>query len=78
MAAKFMTLDSLKKGKNKNTVFTHRVLTREIEDTSIEPGHWCNVLFIGHDEEYGDVFKCWDNNPTNFTIFFGTKGDEFD
>lgn len=76
MATKFMSLDSLKK--NRSTVFTHRVLVTDVEETDISPTYWNNVLWIGKDEDYGDVFKCWDNDPTVFTLFFGTKGDEFD
>lgn len=29
-----------------------------------------NILWIGKDEDYGDVFKCWDDgNENNFTIY---------
>ena len=35
-----------------------------------------NVLHIGHNPFYGDVFKCW-NDGKSFTLYFGDKGDEF-
>ena len=36
------------------------------------------IEFIGHDIDYGDVFKAYDSDPNEFTLFFGVKGDEFD
>ena len=40
---------------------------------------WNNIAFLGHDKNYGDVFKLWDNDrPDDFVICFGTKGDEFE
>jgi hypothetical protein len=67
---KFTTL------KNK-TVFTHYV-NLEIESevgTPIED--WQSILHIGTDVFYGDVFKVWNTDENYFTIYFGTKGDEF-
>lgn len=32
----------------------------------------------GIKKENGDVFKAWNNNPMDFIICFGTKGDEFE
>jgi len=43
----------------------------------LQPNNYHNVAFIGHDSEYGDVFKAWDEDLEDFTLFFGTKGDEF-
>ena len=47
MATKFMSLNSLGKGKNKSTIFTHRVLITSIEKTGITPTNWDNVLWLG-------------------------------
>ena len=50
----------------------------EVEKTSDKPENYDNVLHIGKDVDYGDVFKVWNNsNPNDFIIFFGEKGDEF-
>lgn len=77
MATKFMTLKSLLNEDKENTKFTHVILKSSIETTTMTPNSWNNVLWIGYDEIYGDVFKCWDNNSNNFNLFFGIKGDEF-
>lgn len=77
MATKYINLDS--KTKSKKTVFTKAVskdLTG-IVDTSAKPEDFENVLHIGYDSKYGDVFKCWNIHEHIFLIFFGTKGDEF-
>lgn len=42
------------------------------------PKNYDNVIFIGHDSLYGDVFKCYYNDPNHFVLCFGEKGDEFD
>ena len=61
------------------TVFTHMVnCYKEVEELNDKQQYWDNVLFIGHDVDYGDVFKVWDDGgENNFTICFGVKGDEF-
>lgn len=78
MATKFMTLDG--KEKKKETVFTHYIDScKELSECYSSPKDWANVLHIGYDVDYGDVFKCWDYADTNhFGIYFGVKGDEFD
>jgi hypothetical protein len=77
MATKFMTLDSLKSEK-KETVFTHYVNgCLQIAEGGIDPQNFKNVLHIGRDDVYGDVFKAYDEKENKFTIAFGTKGDEF-
>ena len=78
MKTKFSTLD--KKKESKKTVFKKVVNEElEIEISNVSTEFWDNVLHIGFDEDYGDVFKCWDNSTeNNFTIAFGEKGDEFD
>lgn len=43
----------------------------------LNPNAFDFVEFIGHDEAYGDVFKCWCNDTEgNFGLYFGTKGEE--
>ena len=63
----------------KETVFTRIVELNGGTDASIvKAKEWDNVMHIGFDDVYGDVFKCWDNKDVNnFTLYFGTKGDEF-
>jgi hypothetical protein len=75
---KFISIDKDTQEK-KETVFTHYVENKkEVSKVTTEiPGDWDNVMFIGKDYSYGDVFKCWNNLETDFFIIFGTKGDEF-
>ena len=63
----------------KETVFTHFVNSEmEIKSTpNYQTADFENVLHIGCNKRYGDVFKCWISNPNDFIIYFGTKGDEF-
>ena len=81
MATKFITLNGDLKTINKKTVFTKGIngdfsITNEI---CLQPKDWDNVLYLGHDKDYGDVFKAWDDgNEEDFVLFFGKKGDEFD
>lgn len=52
----------------------------KIVETDLKPISYDNILFIGNNPFYGDVFKAYDygiNDECGFTIFFGTKGDEF-
>ena len=61
----------------KKTVFTHFITDKKTVCDSIRTVNgFENVLHIGCDKQYGDVFKCW-NDVNEFTIYFGTKGDEF-
>lgn len=74
---KYSTLNNKKKGKK--TVFKRAVnTTLQISDTQVTPQDYKNVLHLGYDMNYKDVFKCWDENPNSFVIVFGEKGDEFD
>lgn len=62
----------------KETVFTSFVdFDLKNRGTIGKPCDYRNVLHIGFDKEYRDVFKCWNDNEKEFTIYFGTKGDEF-
>ena len=76
MKTKFITLESKIV---KKTVFIHYV-NRDMEIKlypDFQANHYENVLHIGYDKVYGDVFKAWKNEHDNFVIYFGTKGDEF-
>lgn len=66
----------------KKTVFTHCVSVFNgkmvINETNDDPKLWENIMFLWHDNEYGDVFRCWDEGFEDYSsIFFGTAGDEF-
>lgn len=78
MATKYTSLDKEEK-EFKKTVFNKFISNDlKIKNTICEPQSFENVLYLGYDKEYGDVFKAWDNKENNrFTIFFGIKGDEF-
>ena len=80
MKTKFITLGKTSKI-FKETIFTHYIISglTVCEGPTCTVNNFENVLHIGYDKRYGDVFKCWDNDdiPNNFTIYFGTKGDEF-
>ena len=77
MKTKFTTLEQKSKIVA-GTVFTHFISGRKTVCDSIRTVNgFENVLHIGYDKQYGDVFKCWDQNPNEFIIYFGTKGDEF-
>jgi len=75
---KYIDLSSTKTESPKETEFK-KCLDEDLEigDAMASPNRYDNVAFIGHDKEYGDVFKCWDDDENDFTLFFGTKGDEF-
>jgi hypothetical protein len=77
MATKFMTLDG-QKSEKKETVFTHYVNgNMDIIEATLNPKNYENVLHIGYDNFYKDVFKVWNNKENEFKIYFGKKGDEF-
>lgn len=62
----------------KKTKFT-TVITESynVEETNLPPSAFKNVVHIGKDEIYGDVFIAYDDDPNIFTIYFGEAGDEF-
>ena len=76
---KFKTLQQ-SKPKNKTTFDTLLVgKSGNIKRARNNPTDFDNVLHIGCDNIYGDVFKAWsDNSEDGFFIYFGKKGDEFD
>ena len=75
---KFISIDKDTQEK-KETVFTHSIQStlKDIIEVNIKATEYKNVMHLGYDNIYKDVFKAWDNNPNNFTLFFGTKGNEF-
>ena len=77
MTTNFMTLNS-EKQEPKKTVFEKQVNgDLVVEDATFTVDEFKNVLYIGSDRDYGDVFKAWDYAENSFYIFFGTAGDEF-
>ena len=75
----YTTLESPKKVK-KETVFTHYVSSEmEIDKAGkSKPSDYKNVLHLWKDTVYGGVFKCWDDDENNATLYFGEKGEEFE
>lgn len=71
-------IDKNPQGKDaKDTVFTKYVdIDLGISEAALKPYQFYNVEFIGHSSQYGDVFKTWDNDPNEFTLYFGIKGEE--
>ena len=70
---------SLSKKEKLETKFRYILCDGSLSLTSAKPSTYDNVLYIGYDEDYGDVFKCWDDGLVDgFVLFFGVKGDEFD
>lgn len=50
----------------------------KLNNKDLTPENFENVEFIGHDLDYGDVFKAWNGEYLkSFLLFFGKKGDEF-
>ena len=74
---KFMTLGYSKKTVKKTVFKTLLDDSFKIVNASVQPENYSNVLFLGHDESYGDLFKAWNDDKNNFAIYFGEKGDEF-
>jgi hypothetical protein len=79
---KFINLGQLPEEQNKKrkTVFTHILeYDKEMIECDGEAEDYDVVMFLGHDDNYGDVFKASnDNSPNIFTILLGIKGDEFE
>ena len=70
-------IDNTKKANSKKTVFKKALsFDFTVVDAFAVVTDYEKVEFIGHDECYGDVFKAY-HDENNFTLFFGTKGDEF-
>ena len=71
---KFLRLNKEEKGKE--TVFTHIVDVGAASESKSKPEDFMNVLHLGWDKVYGDVFKCWNEDAENFTLYFGQLGTE--
>jgi len=76
---KYTTLENKESKPINRTEFYSRVGTSSIDVSPIEnPYGYDNVIHIGSDKFYGDVFKAWNDGEENdFVLFFGEKGDEF-
>lgn len=59
------------------TVFKSFVGTTRIEVALKHPVDYENIIHIGKDVAYGDVFIAYNDNPTSFRIYFGKAGNEF-
>lgn len=77
MKTKFMSLDEPKKEVKETTFNKYIDHNFEISPSNSKPTNYLNVLYLGHNLIYGDVFKAWDKDPECFMILFGEKGDEF-
>ena len=77
MATNYITL-KIEKVESKKTVFS-KLLDSElnISEAISRPEDYKNVIHIGNDACYGDVFKAWDDDENNFCLFLGFAGDEF-
>lgn len=79
---KFMTIDGKEKEPKNKTVFKNflskGLVMSDGEDKCLQPADYDNVMYIGYNNYYGDVFKAWNNGDiTEYVLYFGTKGDEF-
>ena len=62
----------------KRTTFHSLVSKQSISQIAkLSPKDYKNVVYIGNDISYGDVFIAYNDDPTAFTIYFGEAGDEF-
>ena len=77
MTTKFMTLGDSKKTGKKTVFKTLLNSSFTAIKADSQPKDYTNVLFLGHDDGYGDVFKAWRDDQDNFILYFGEKGDEF-
>lgn len=73
----YSLLPKAKESSFKKTSFTQILTSKGWNKTNRLPGVYDNVVWLGYDEEYGDLFKTWNNDKKGFTIFSGIKGDEF-
>jgi len=70
----------VKKEVKKKTVF-RKALSFDLtvkDNVQFEPENYENVIWLGYDRNYGDIFKVFnDDYVDSFTIYFGEAGDEF-
>lgn len=77
MATKYTSIEPIQK--KEKTVFRSVIESNfKITNTTASPESYDNVLHIGYDIFYEDVFKCWNESINSFVLYFGTKGNEFD
>lgn len=83
---KTLDLQSPTKDKNEEiipTIFTKAIIKGHegeliIVNTNAKVTSFKNILSLPKDRIYGDVFIAWNDNPHDYTIFFGTKGNDFE
>jgi hypothetical protein len=73
---KYSTIETRVK---KQTIFKKFISAdMNVKDAALSPNIYNNVVFIGHNKCYGDVFKVYDDgDENNYTLYFGEAGDEF-
>lgn len=80
MATKYLSLKVAPKENKKKTVFTHVLYSDSFGwgIPSNQPEDFKNVLHMGvyNNTQNESMFKCWDNNPEDFTIYRGILGEE--
>ena len=71
-------LGSTGKKSKKKTTFS-KLITEDFKviEANVAANEYDNIVHLGVDKVYGDVFIAYDSNPHDFTIFFGEAGDEF-
>lgn len=82
MATLYNAQDLIKQNKarsKKPVTFKYALTTLAAgpESTTLTLEDFTEVLYLGHDSEYGDVFQAWGRTPNEFIILFGDKGDYF-
>ena len=75
---KYLTINGHEPKGERETQFRKAIELDRIETAGADPENWDNVMWLGYNSVYGDVFKAWDNgSEDDFCIYFGIKGDEF-
>lgn len=61
------------------TVFTRAINSdgSSCRSTTLQPVEFDYVELIGIDSSYGAVFKAYDEGESDFALYFGIAGDEF-
>lgn len=76
---KFINMFGDSKKERKRTSFKRIITERGYIGTANTPSDFDNVAFLGHDVYEGDLFLCWNDDPSRSKVlFYGKKGDEFD
>lgn len=83
MATKFTSMAQISEVKVSGKTVFEKVVGVDSEEghniveTDTLPEEYENVMLLWKDKYYGDVFRCWDDDPSDSTIYFGTAGDGF-